>query len=159
MTVLLWILAILLVLAGLAGIILPALPGTILIFLGLLLAAWIDHFEKVGWTALVFLGGLTVVSLLLDYAAAAYGVKRFGASKEAMTGSVVGTMVGLFFGIPGVVLGPFMGAIIGELAANRDLLRAGRAGIGTWLGIAFGIAAKLAIAFTMIGIFIVLFIL
>jgi uncharacterized protein YqgC (DUF456 family) len=159
MTTALWVLAILLILIGLAGILLPALPGAPLVFLGLLLAAWIDHFEKVGWATLLVLGFLTILSLVIDYLAAVYGVKRFGASRQAVTGSMIGVVVGLFFGIPGILLGPFLGAVIGELVANQDMLRAGRAGAGTWIGLVLGMSVKVAIAFTMIGIFILAFIL
>ena len=156
-TTLLWILSVLLVMVGLAGIVLPALPGTILVFLGLLLAAGIDHFERVGWITLVFLGLLTVLSFVLDYVASAYGVKRAGAGKQAVIGSIVGLFIGMFLGIPGIILGPFVGAVIGELMANQDILKAGRAGVGTWLGLVLGIAIKLAIAFTMIGMFIIVY--
>lgn len=158
MTTLLWIVAVLLVLAGLAGIILPALPGTLLIFLGLLLGAWIDHFERVGGVTVAILGFLTLLSLLMDYLASVYGVKRSGASRQAVTGSIIGTVAGIFFGIAGIMIGPFIGAVAGELIANQDMLRAGRAGFATWLGLVIGMAVKVAIAFTMIGIFILFFI-
>jgi hypothetical protein len=138
--------------------VLPALPGTVFIFLGLLVAAWIDHFERVGWVTLVVLGVLTLLSLSMDYVASTYGVRRSGASKQAIAGSAVGTIVGLFFGIPGIILGPFIGAMIGELIARRDMVRAGRAGLVTWLGLVLGMALKLALAFTMIGIFIIVYI-
>jgi uncharacterized protein YqgC (DUF456 family) len=158
MTVLLWIAAALLILIGLAGIILPALPGIILIFMGLLIAAWIDNFEKVGWVTLLFLGGLTILSMVLEQVASVYGVKRSGSSKEAIAGSVIGAVAGIFFGIPGIILGPFIGAVAGELIAHQDLLRAGKAGVSTWAGLLLGMAAKIAIAFTMIGIFIIVYI-
>lgn len=157
-TTLLWILSVLLVVVGLAGIVLPALPGTILVFLGLLLAAGIDRFERVGWITIVFLGCLTVLSFVMDYLASAYGVKRTGASRQAVIGSVVGLALGMLMGIPGIIFGPFIGAMIGELIAHQDIMRAGRAGLGTWLGLVVGIAVKLAIAFTMIGTFIIVYI-
>ena len=156
-TTLLWILSVLLVMVGLAGIVLPALPGTILVFLGLLLAAGIDHFERVGWITLVFLGLLTVLSFVMEYLASAYGVKRSGAGRQAVIGSVAGLAVGMFLGIPGIILGPFIGAVIGEFMSNQDLVRAGRAGIGTWFGLVVGIAVKLAIALSMIGTFIIVY--
>ncbi|OGW34676.1 MAG: hypothetical protein A2010_14605 [Nitrospirae bacterium GWD2_57_9] len=156
-TTLLWILSVLLVLIGLAGIVLPALPGTILVFLGLFLAAWIDHFERVGWITLTALGLLTVLSFVIDYLASVYGVKRAGAGRQAVIGSVAGLAFGMFLGIPGIILGPFIGAVIGELMANQDLIRAGRAGLGTWLGLVLGIAVKLAISLAMIGTFIVIY--
>lgn len=144
---------------GLAGIVLPALPGTILVFLGLLIAAWIDHFQRVGWVTLTFLGLLTVLSFVMDYLASAYGVKRFGAGRQAILGSAMGLMVGMFMGIPGIIFGPFIGAVIGEMIAHRDIIRSGKAGLGTWLGLLLGIAIKLAIAFTMVGIFVIVYLL
>jgi uncharacterized protein YqgC (DUF456 family) len=156
--IVLWILSALLVIIGLAGIILPALPGTILVFLGLLLAAGIDHFERVGWATLLFLGFLTVLSFITDYVASAYGARRYGASRQAIFGSLIGLTLGMFLGIPGILFGPFIGAMIGEFIANQDILRAGRAGIGTWLGLVIAVAAKIAIAFTMVGTFIVVYI-
>lgn len=157
-TTLLWILSVLLVIVGFAGIVLPAIPGTILVFSGLLLAAGIDHFERVGWITLVFLGFLTVLSFVMDYLASAYGVKRSGASRQAVIGGLIGLAFGMFVGIPGLIFGPFIGAMIGELIAHQDLMRASRAGLGTWLGLVLGIAVKLAIAFTMIGTFIIVYI-
>jgi uncharacterized protein YqgC (DUF456 family) len=156
--VLLWILSALLVITGLAGIVLPAIPGTILVFFGLLLAAGIDQFTRVGWPTLTFLGLLTALSFVIDYFASAYGVKRFGASRQAVIGSLIGLTLGMFLGIPGIIFGPFIGAMAGEFMANRDILRAGRAGVGTWLGLVLGIAARIAIAFTMIGTFIIVYI-
>lgn len=159
MTIFLWILAIALVLVGIAGIVLPALPGTVFVFLGLLVAAWIDDFQKVGWVTLAVLGGLTVLSLVMDLLATALGAQRVGASRQAIIGSAIGTIAGLFFGLPGILIGPFAGAVIGEYLARRDMLQAGRAGLGTWLGIVLGTAIKLALAFAMIGIFIAAYVL
>lgn len=155
---LLWILSVLLVIVGLAGIILPALPGTILVFLGLLFGAGIDRFERVGWITLVFLGFLTALSFVADYLASAYGVKRSGASRAAVIGSLIGLAFGMLMGIPGIIFGPFLGALVGELTAHPDIIRAGRAGFGTWLGLVLGIAVKIAIALTMIGTFIIVYI-
>jgi uncharacterized protein len=154
----LWILSVLLVIIGLAGIVLPAIPGTILVFLGLLLAAGIDSFERVGWLTLLFLGFLTALSFLIDYAGSAYGAKRYGASRQAIIGSIIGLTFGIFLGFPGIIFGPFIGAAIGEFLANQDLLRAGRAGLGTWLGLVLAVAGKIAIGFTMIGTFVIVYI-
>jgi uncharacterized protein YqgC (DUF456 family) len=150
---LLWILAIILVVIGIAGLILPAMPGPPLLFGGLLLAAWAEDFIYVGWKTLAVLGGLTLLIYVAEFAASALGAKRFGASKRAIVGAVIGTLVGLFFGLPGVLLGPFVGAVIGELSAQRDLHAATRAGIGATIGLVLGVAAKLALAFSMLGIF------
>lgn len=153
MTVLLWVLAAGLVLLGLAGTILPALPGAPLVFAGLLLAAWIDGFQKVGIFPLVILGLLTVLTLVVDVVATALGAKKVGASKSAIVGSAIGTVVGLFFGIPGLLLGPFVGALLGEYSARKNWEQAGKAGLGTWLGIVLGTAVKLSVLFFMLGLF------
>jgi hypothetical protein len=153
MTVLLWLLVVVLVVVGIAGTVLPALPGVTLVFAGLLLAAWVDGFEKVGWLPLVVLGLLTALSFVVDFAATALGAKRVGATRLAVVGAFVGTVAGFFLGLPGLILGPFVGATVGELISNRDLGRAGKVGLGTWVGMVFGTAAKLALAFSMLGIF------
>jgi uncharacterized protein len=153
MTSPLWIVAIVLVLAGIAGSVLPALPGVPLVFIGLLLGAWIDHFQKVGWFTLVVLGLLTLLSFAVDFLATSMGAKRVGASKWAVAGSALGTLAGLFFGIPGLILGPFLGAVAGELLARRGQRQAVRSGFGAWIGLLVGTAGKLALIFAMVGIF------
>ncbi len=150
---LLWVVVALLVAAGAAGTVLPAVPGTPLVFAGLLLAAWIDGFLKVGWFPLTILGLLTVLSLVVDMAATAFGAKRVGASKTAVVGAALGTLVGLFFGIPGLLVGPFVGAVAGELLVKKDWQQAGRVGVGAWLGFLFGTLTKLTLVFTMLGVF------
>lgn len=146
-------LAALLVLLGIVGLLVPALPGTPLLLAGLVLAAWAEGFAYVGWGWLALLGAIAFLGYFIDFAAGAFGAKRFGASKAGMTGALVGGLLGLFFGLPGVLLGPFVGAVAGELLARRGTQAAGRAGFGAALGLALGAAAKLALAFTMIGIF------
>lgn len=143
------------VVIGLIGIIMPALPGTILIFAGLVLAAWAGHFMRVGVWTLVLIGLIAVATYAVDFLAAALGAKALGASRRAMIGAGLGTVAGLFFGLPGVIVGPFVGAVVGELTLERDLRRAGRAGVSAWLGFAIGTAAKVALAFLMIGVFLV----
>jgi uncharacterized protein YqgC (DUF456 family) len=154
MTVLLWILGVALVLVGLAGVILPALPGTILIFAGLLLAAWADGFARVGAATLFAIGVIAAASYLVEFGAAALGAKHLGASRRAMAGAALGTLFGLFFGLPGLILGPFVGAVVGELTVSPDVRRAGRAGVSAWIGFAIGTAVKIGLAFAMIGIFV-----
>lgn len=153
MTVLLWLLAALLIVAGLAGLVLPALPGAPLLFLGLVAAAWAEQFAYVGWGTLSLLAGLALLTYAVDFVAGAFGARRFGASGRAMTGAALGTLLGLFFGLPGVIAGPFLGAVTGELTVRNDLRAAGKAGIGATLGLALGAAAKIALAFAMLGIF------
>jgi len=152
-------LALILMLVGLAGVLLPALPGVPLVFAGMLLAAWAEGFERVGVWVLATLGALTLLSFVIDLWATAVGAKRAKASQLAIFGSVAGTLIGLFFGIPGLFFGPFAGAVIGELIARKrlhhaDLGPALRIGGGTWVGIALGVALKLTLTIGMIGIFV-----
>lgn len=154
MTIALTILAILLVGLGLVGTVLPAVPGVPLIFGGLLLIAYQDGFNKVGVVTLVILGALAILAVAIDYIAAIFGAKRVGASKLAIIGATVGTITGIFLGFAGLIFGPFVGAAIGEFLARQNLIQAGKVGLATWLGIVIGVAAKLGIAFLMVGIFV-----
>jgi uncharacterized protein YqgC (DUF456 family) len=151
--VLLWALAALLVAAGIAGLLLPGLPGAPLVFLGLLVAAWAEDFAYVGWGWLTLLAALAALTYLVDFAATALGAKKFGASPRAVVGAVLGGIVGLFFGPLGLVLGPFAGAVVAELSLRRDLQAAQRSGLGATLGFLLGSVAKLALAFAMLGLF------
>ena len=153
MTLLLWILGSALVAVGLAGIVFPALPGTVLIFAGLLVAASADGFRRVGVFTLILIGIIGILSYTVDFVAAALGAKHVGASKRAVVGAALGTLLGLPFGLPGVIFGPLVGAVLGEWSANRDMLRAGRVGMAAWIGFLIGTAVKVALAFSMIAIF------
>jgi uncharacterized protein len=159
MTILLWTFAGALVLIGFVGIVMPALPGHILIFAGLLMAAWADHFTRVGLWTLGLIGVIAAGSYVVDFLAAAVGVQRLGASRRAMTGAALGTLAGLMFGLLGVVIGPFVGALAGELTVHRDWKRVGRAGLAAWIGFVVGMAVKVALAFVMVGIFVAAFVL
>ena len=152
-TVLWLVLAVLIVVSGLIGTVVPALPGVPMMFAGLLLAAWSSNFETVGWGTLAVLALLTVFSIIIDFLAAAFGAKRLGASPRAFWGATLGAIVGLFFGLAGIVLGPFIGAVAAELSAGHGARQAGRSGYGVWIGLVLGTAAKLSIAFLMLGIF------
>ncbi len=154
-TTLAWVLAALLILAGLAGTLLPALPGAPLVFAGLLLAAWAEGFQKVGAATLIVLAALTALSFLVDVVAASLGAKWAGASRTALIGAALGTVVGLFFGIVGIVIGPFIGAVAGEFLSRGSAAGAGRVGVRTWVGFIFGTLVKLVLAFTMVGIFVI----
>jgi len=155
-TIVLWIAAGVLIVIGALGLMLPILPGAPMIFLGALLAAWAEDFAFIGLWSLVVLGALTALAVAVDFIAGAFGVKRFGASGRAVLGATLGALVGLFFGLVGVLVGPFVGAVIGELSVRRNLAAAGRAGVGAALGLVLGTAAKLAIAFAMIGVIVVM---
>ena len=159
MTILLWVLAIALIVIGLAGTILPAIPGVTLVFLGILLGAWIDDFTRIPVWLVVIFAVLTAAAWAVDYFAAAAGAKKAGASKLAVVGAMVGTIVGIFTGLWGLLFMPLVGAAVGEYIAQRDLHRAGKVGIATWLGLLVGTALKVAIVFAMIGAFVVALIL
>ncbi len=151
---LMWALVGALVLIGLAGTILPALPGVPLVFAGLLLAAYLGNFERIGWPTLTILGILTALAIAADFVATLLGAKRAGASKAALAGAAIGSLVGIFSGLWGLLIFPFVGAVLGELSTRRQLGQAGRVGIATWLGMMIGVLAKLAIALTMVGVFV-----
>ena len=148
-----WALAIGLVVIGFAGTVLPILPGHILIFAGLLLAAWSDGFSRVGVFTIALLGILTLATFFVDIATMALGMKRLGTTKRAMAGAAIGSVAGLFFGLPGLIVGPFVGAVAGELTAHRDLDRARHAGVAAWIGFLIGTVVKIGLAFAMVGIF------
>ena len=149
----LWIASALLLIAGFAGLFLPALPGVLLVFAGLVFAAWAEGFAFVGWGTISILALLTISAYLIDALAGLLGAKRFGAGKYGLLGATIGTVIGLAFGLPGIIIGPFVGAVLGELYAQKDLHAAGMAGFGVWIGIAVGTAARIAIAFVMLGVF------
>jgi len=154
MTIALWILAIVLIVVGVAGTVLPALPGAILVFAGVALAAWIDDFARIsGWTVAV-LGVLTLIAWVVDYVAGVFGAKRAGASGLAIAGAAIGTIAGIFTGLWGLLFMPLVGAAIGEFIARKDAWNAGKVGVATWVGMLVGTIAKVAIVFLMVGVFV-----
>lgn len=151
--ILMWIIVAVLFVVGLAGLLIPGLPGIPLLYVGMVVAAWIDHFQRIGPFWLFVLGGLTLFAVAVDYAAAAVGAKRVGASALAIFGAFIGTIVGLLGGIVGLLIGPFVGAAIGEFIMHGDVDKAGRVGFGTWLGLLIGAVIKIGVAFAMLGVF------
>ena len=152
--ILLWLLATLLIVVGFAGLILPAVPGIPLVFAGLVVLAWAENFAFVGWITIAAVGVLALLSYGVDLLATALGAKRFGASPRAVAGAALGVVAGLFFGLPGIVLGPFVGAVIGEFSRQASARAAVQAGLGAMLGLLFGALLKIALAFTMVGVFV-----
>jgi uncharacterized protein YqgC (DUF456 family) len=152
-TLVFWLVALLLVGTGLIGLFLPVLPGAPLIFAGLVIAAWAEDFHYTGLWTIVLLAIIMLLTLGVDFWATIFGAKKFGASKRAVIGALIGLAIGIFLGFPGIIFGPFIGAVIGELSAQKDLKQATRAGIGATIGLVLGAAIKLALALTMIGIF------
>ena len=151
----LWALSVLLILVGLAGTVLPALPGTALVLGGIVLGAWVDNFTRVGVLTLAVIAAIAVLAWALDYVAGLLGAKRAGASRQALIGAALGTVVGLFMGLVGVLFMPLVGAALGEYLARKDQQQALKVGVSTWLGITAGLLAKVVLAFVMIGIFVV----
>jgi uncharacterized protein YqgC (DUF456 family) len=155
MDALLWVIAVVLIGVGIAGVVLPAIPGIAFVYGGIVLGAWIGHFEKVGSGTLITLGVLAAIGIAIDYVATTIAAQRAGASKLGLLGAAIGTVVGIFTGLVGLFFMPLVGAAVGEFIARRDALRAGRIGMATWLGLLAGIVAKLAIVFAMIGVFVI----
>ena len=153
-SLLLWVLAASLIVTGLVGIVLPLLPGAPLLFLGLVAAAWAEDFVYVGYGTLGVLAALTALIYVVDFLAGILGAKHFGASPRAMIGAGIGAVIGIFMGFVGIIIGPFIGAVIGELSVRRELTAAGMAGLGTTIGLLLGVAAKIALGLTMVGIFV-----
>lgn len=147
-----YLLAIVLILFGLVGAVLPSLPGIPMIFGGIWLAAAADDYRHLSTTWLIVLGVLAAFGIAMDFIAASLGAKRVGASSAAVWGASIGTVVGLFFGIPGLILGPFVGALAGELFSSRSVLRSAHVGISTWLGLLFGALVKLVLSVIMVAI-------
>ncbi len=148
-----YVLAALLMLGGLAGSVLPVLPGIPMVFGGIWLAAAVDGYRHLGVWWLLIIGAIGVLGVIVDFVAGALGARRVGASTRALWGATIGTIVGMFFGIPGLLFGPFVGAIAGELSSGNSVLRSAHVGVGTWLGLLFGTVLKLVLSFLMVGLF------
>jgi uncharacterized protein len=143
---------ILLIGAGLVALVLPMVPGVAIIFLGILTVAWADDFTRIGPAMLFVLTGLMLVALVADNVAGLFGAKRAGASGWGVFGAGLGAVVGLAFGLPGIILGPAIGALAFEYIKNPDLARAGKAGLGGLLGFFLGVVAKCVFGVTMVGL-------
>lgn len=150
----LWVVCAVLIMSGLAGTVLPLLPGTLLVWGGIVLGAWIDDFTRVGATTVVVVSVLALLAWGQDYVAGLMGAQKAGASKQALLGAAVGTVAGLFMGLVGVLFMPLVGAAVGESLARKDQRRAVKVGLATWVGIMVGLIAKVVLAFVMVGIFV-----
>jgi uncharacterized protein len=138
---------------GLAGAVLPFLPGTPLIFAGAFIYAVATDFTPIGPGRLAILGVLTVVGLALHYVGGALGTRRYGGSGWGVAGALLGAVVGLFFGIPGLVLGPIIGAVAGELLRGASLEGSVRSGLGAFVGLILGAVGNVALGLVMIALF------
>ncbi|HTP49609.1 MAG TPA: DUF456 domain-containing protein [Anaeromyxobacteraceae bacterium] len=159
MSALLYVLGALALAAGVAGLVLPVLPGALLLVAGVSLIAWAGHFHVVGPFTIAFAAGVGLLITAVDLLAGVLGAKAFGASKWAVVGSSVGLVVGLFLGLPGILLGPPVGAMAFELGKNPDVRRAAKAGVGAFVGFAVGSVLKIALAFALLGVLAAAFVL
>ncbi len=150
-----WLLVGALILLGLAGTVLPALPGTLFVLGGIVLGAWIDDFQRVGGLTLGFVAFLALLAWVLDYVAGLLGAQRAGASRQALIGAALGTVAGLFMGLVGVLFMPLVGAAIGEYTARRDHRHSVKVGVSTWVGMMLGMLAKVVLSCMMVGIFVI----
>jgi uncharacterized protein len=150
---LMWLLAIVLMVVGLVGTVLPALPGVILVLAGVIVGAWIDDFTKVPVWIVVLIGVIAVVAWVTDYVATVLGAKKAGASKLALLGAAIGTLLGILMGLIGLLFMPLVGAALGQYLSERNSKNAAKVGIATWLGLLVGTVIKIALVFMMLGIF------
>jgi uncharacterized protein len=152
--ILCWVAAAVLIVTGIAGTVLPALPGTILVLAGIVLGAWLDDFTRVKPWVVAIIAVLAVIAWATDYVATVMGAKKAGASTLAIVGAALGTIAGIFMGLVGVLFMPFVGAVIGEFIAQRNAKQAAKVGLATWIGLLVGTVVKLVLVFMMIGIFV-----
>ena len=145
--------AAILILVGIAGAVLPALPGVPMVFAGMWLAASVDGYSLIGTGTVVLLGILAGIAVFVDFVAGILGARRVAASRTALWGAMLGTCAGIYFGLAGLLLGPFLGALIGEAAAGGTVRRSTEVGVATWIGLLFGTVAKVGLSFTMPGVF------
>lgn len=130
----------LLLFLGVLGCVIPVIPGPALSYAAMLLLLPTRFAPSVG--ECVIFGAACAVVLVLDYVVPAMGAKKFNCSRWGIAGSMVGTIVGMFFGLPGLVLGPFLGAVVGEIVAGKDFASSMRGGLGAFLGFVFGVLLK-----------------
>jgi uncharacterized protein YqgC (DUF456 family) len=139
------IIGLILAIAGMVGCILPILPGPLLSFCALILLSWIKNWQIFSQAFLIVMGAVTVLLMLLDYVAPALGAKRYGASRRGLWGSAIGMIIGIFFIPPwGMIVGAFVGALVGELASGKSGRKALRAGWGILMGNVVVVGLKLA---------------
>jgi uncharacterized protein YqgC (DUF456 family) len=152
MEIVLYVLGALALVAGIAGLVLPVIPGAALLVAGVALLAWAGHLAVLGWGTIVFAVVVALLITAVDFGASVLGARAFGASRWALVGSALGLVVGLFLGLPGIVLGPVVGAVVLEYARNPDFARAAKAGAGTFVGFLAGSVLKVSLGFLLVGV-------
>lgn len=150
------VITIIVILLGIAGTIIPFIPGVPLIFIAIATYGWYEGFHTITTKYIVILAALTLLSLLVDYLASTMGAKYFGSSKYGIYGALIGTLLGLFLFPPaGLLIGPWIGAIVGELMAGKEFNTALRTGVGTIVGLFSGIVFSLILAIIMLVSFLI----
>lgn len=147
--------ALIVMIGGALGTLLPVLPGTPLIFIAALGYGFYDKFNHITPSILVILFILMLLAFTVDYLAGTVGAKKYGATKYGTWGSFIGGVAGvIFLNIPGLIIGPFLGAVIGEILAGKKPEEALKVGFGTMIGLAGGAVLKLILAISMVGVFV-----
>mgnify|MGYP002400204313 CR=1 FL=1 len=139
---------------GLAGVILPVLPGIPLIFASALLYAILTGFKDITLNVILIFAGMTVCGLIMDYLANYFSVRKMGGGKAGAIGAVIGLMIGLWFGLVWIIVLPFVLAVLFELAAGKEGRQALNAGLGAFVGLLFGGLLRFTIGCVMMGIFV-----
>ncbi len=147
--------ALLIMCIGCLGSLLPGIPSTPLVLISAIGHKIYFKAASIGWIVIVLLVLITALALVMDYLATVYGAKRFGATKKGMAGAIVGGIIGLFFNLPGIILGPFIGAVIFEMIGGREWKPAAKAGVGATLGLFAGAVGKLFCCLSMMALFVV----
>jgi uncharacterized protein len=158
MSPLMTLLGIAIVIFGVASLVAPILPGVAIVYLGILVVAWADDFTRIGPLMLMVMLAVMLVALVADNVAGLFGARKAGASAWGVFGAGLGALAGLFLGLPGVILGPAVGALVFEYARNPDAKRAMRAGAGGLLGFFFAVVAKAVFAFLLIGLAVIAYV-
>ncbi len=153
MELMIWLVIVLLMLAGIAGTLLPLIPGHVLILTGAVVHRLAFHERGVSWIVITILAALVLVGLAVDFLSGAAGAKYFGATRWGALGGILGTIVGLFFGLIGMIAGPLIGVLLGELLGGQGLLPAGKSTWGTFLGGVAGAIIKFTVAVVMVAVF------
>ncbi len=147
------VIALLVMCAGLAGSVLPGLPSTPLVLLAAIGHKLYFGASGAAWWVIGVLASFTLVSLVMDYLASVCGAKKLGATWRGALGALIGGLIGLFFGLPGILIGPFAGAVLFEMAGGRGFKESSRAGLGAVLGLLAGALGKMACCVAMMGFF------
>lgn len=145
--IILIIIAVLCILIGFAGCVMPVLPGPPFALIALIVFKFTEAGGAISWTSICVFAVLTLIVTLLDYAVPALGAKKFGGTAAGIWGAVIGMLAGLFFLPFGIILCPFIGAFIGELIVGKSYKRSFKAAVGTFAGFILGTGLKMILCF------------